>query len=142
MEFDVVEELKNFRFSQEWIKSQLLKYEELREQAYSLKSPNFDGMPKALYKVNYFLEELMDKYTELIDMLVEKQKQLNKVIIALETLEPIQKTILSDRYIIGLRAYQIARKRNYSERAVYKIIRSGLEKLEGGKKQWENFGKY
>ena len=142
MEFDVVEELKNFRFSQEWIKSQLLKYEELREQAYSLKSPNFDGMPKALYKVNYFLEELMDKYTELIDMLVEKQKQLNKVIIALETLEPIQKTILSDRYIIGLRAYQIARKRNYSERAVYKIIRNGLEKLEGGKKQWENFWKY
>ena len=130
MEFDVVEELKNFRFSQEWIKSQLLKYEELREQAYSLKSPNFDGMPKALYKVNYFLEELMDKYTELIDILTEKQNKLNKVIVALETLEPIQKTILSDRYIIGLRAHQIARKRNYSERAVYKIIRSGLEKLE------------
>ena len=134
MEFDVVEELKNFRFSQEWIKSQLLKYEELKEQAYSLKSPSFDGMPKALYKVNYFLEEIMDKYTELIDILKEKQNKLNKVIIALETLEPIQKTILSDRYIIGLRAYQIARKRNYSERAVYKIIRSGLEKLEEEKK--------
>lgn len=135
MKFDVVEELKHYKFSQEWIKSQLLKYEELREQAYSLKSPKYDGMPKAINKMNDTLEELMDKYTELIDMLVEKQKQLNKVIIALETLEPIQKTILSDRYIIGLRAYQIARKRNYSERAVYKIIRSGLEKLEGGKEK-------
>lgn len=31
MEFDVVEELKHYRFSEEWIKSQLLKYEELRE---------------------------------------------------------------------------------------------------------------
>lgn len=133
MEFDVVEELKNFKFSQEWIKSKLLEYEELRERAYSLKSPNIDGMPKALYKVNYFLEEIMDMYTELIDILTEKQNKLNKVIIALETLEPIQKTILSDRYIVGLRVHQIARKRNYSERAVYKIIRSGLEKLEGGK---------
>lgn len=130
MEFDVVEELKNFRFSQEWIKSQLLKYEELREQAYSLKSPSFDGMPKSLYKVNYFLEELMDKYTELIDILKEKQNKLNKVIVALETLEPIQKTILSDRYIIGLRAHQIARKRNYSERTIHRIIHQGLEKLE------------
>lgn len=130
MEFDVVEELKNFRFSQEWIKSQLLKYEELREQAYSLKSPNFDGMPKALYKVNYFLEELMDKYTELIDILTEKQNKLNKVIVALETLEPIQKTILSDRYIVGLRAHQIARKRNYSERTIHRIIHQGLENLE------------
>ena len=135
MEFDVVEELKNFRFSQEWIKSKLLEYEELRERAYRLKSPNIDGMPKALYKVNYFLEEIMDMYTELIDILTEKQNKLNKVIIALETLEPIQKTILSDRYIVGLRVHQIARKRNYSERAVYKIIRSGLEKLKGGKEK-------
>lgn len=130
MEFDVVEELKHYRFSQEWIKSQLLKYEELREQAYSLKSPKYDGMPKAINKMNDTLEELMDKYTELIDILTEKQNKLNKVIVALETLEPIQKKFLSDRYIVGLRAYQIARKRNYSERAVYKIIRSGLEKLE------------
>lgn len=130
MEFDVVEELKNFRFSQEWIKSQLLKYEELREQAYSLKSPKLDGMPKAPNTFNYALEELMDKYTELIDILKEKQNKLNKVIVALEELEPIQKTILSDRYIIGLRAHQIARKRNYSERTIHRIIHQGLEKLE------------
>lgn len=130
MEFDVVKELKHYRSSQEWIKSQLLMYEELREQAYSLKSPNFDGMPKAINKMNYALEELMDKYTELIDILTEKQNKLNKVIIALETLEPIQKTILSDRYIVGLRAHQIARKRNYSERTIHRIIHQGLEKLE------------
>ena len=130
MEFDVVKELKHYRSSQEWIKSQLLMYEELREQAYSLKSPNFDGMPKAINKMNYALEELMDKYTELIDILTEKQNKLNKVIIALETLEPIQKTILSDRYIVGLRTYQIARKRNYSERTIHRIIHQGLEKLE------------
>ena len=135
MEFDVVEELKNFRFSEEWINAQLLKYEELREQAYSLKSPKLDGMPKVLNQFNYALEELMDKYTEKIDMLTEKQNKLNKVIVALETLEPIQKTILSDRYIVGLRAHQIARKRNYSERAVYKIIKSGLEKLEKMEKE-------
>lgn len=130
MEFDVVKELKYYRSSQEWIKSQLLMYEELREQAYSLKSSNFDGMPKAINKMNYALEELMDKYTELIDILTEKQNKLNKVIIALETLEPIQKTILSDRYIIGLRTYQIARKRNYSERTIHRIIHQGLEKLK------------
>lgn len=130
MEFDVVKELKYYRSSQEWIKSQLLMYEELREQAYSLKSPNFDGMPKAINKMNYALEKFMDKYTELIDILTEKQNKLNKVIIALETLEPIQKTILSDRYIIGLRTYQIARKRNYSERTIHRIIHQGLEKLE------------
>lgn len=42
----------------EWIKSQLLKYEELIEQDYSLKSLNFNGIPKEINKMNYALEEL------------------------------------------------------------------------------------
>lgn len=41
----------------EWIK-QLLKYEELIEQDYSLKSLNFNGIPKEINKMNYALEEL------------------------------------------------------------------------------------
>lgn len=67
------EDLKSYRYSQEWVEEQISKYEEMRERVYKL-SQLLDGMPKAQNKPNYTLEDLMDKFNELIEIVYKDQE--------------------------------------------------------------------
>ena len=73
------EDLKNYKYRKDWIQSQINKYIEQREQAIGL-SQYFDGMPKAQNKPNSALEELIDKYNELINIMNEEQNLQNEII--------------------------------------------------------------
>lgn len=107
------EDLKQLRFSIQWVKSQIDKYKEQRELVYNL-SQSFDGMPKAQNKPNYALEELIDKYNELLVLLAKEQQKINDTIEQLNMLEPLHRIILCKRYIDGENFETIATDINYS----------------------------
>lgn len=94
------EDLKGLKYSQEWVKEQIEKYEEQRERVYGL-SQNLDGMPKAENKTSYALENLIDSYNELLSVLAKEQKKINKILEQINMLEPIYRTILTKRYLYG-----------------------------------------
>ena len=136
MEFDVVEELKRYRGNKEWINSQIVRLRELEELEYNLKSPSLDGMPKAYNKPNYSLEILIDESKEIRNQIIDKQNRLNQLINKLEKIEPYIRMILYDKYIHGLNRYQIAKKYNYSEKTIERMLQRGLEELKN--KQGKN----
>lgn len=107
------EDLKNYKYRKDWIKSQINKYIEQREQVMSL-SQYFDGMPKAQNKPNYALEELVDKYNELINIMNEEQDLQNEIIKQLNKLKPIYKLILYKRYIEGKSLEEVSTEIGYS----------------------------
>ena len=64
-------------------------------------SQNLDGMPKAQNKPNYALENLIDSYNELLNILAKEQRKINKILEQINMLEPIYRTILTKRYLYG-----------------------------------------
>lgn len=94
------DDLKGLRYSQAWVKEQIEKYIEQREEVYGL-SQYFDGMPKAQNKPNYAIENLIDSYNELLNILAEEQRKVNETIKQINKLDPIYRTILTKRYLYG-----------------------------------------
>lgn len=94
------EDLKGLKHSQAWVKEQIDKYTEQREQVYGL-SQYFDGMPKPQNKPSYALENLIDSYDELLNILAEEQKKVNSILKQINKLNPLYRTILTKRYLYG-----------------------------------------
>ena len=107
------EDLKNYKYNQNWIKRQLEKYEEQKAMVYNI-TQNLDGMPKAKNKSNYGLEDLMDQYDKILDVLKEDQKRQNEIILQIRKLEEPYRTILTDKYILGMSLEEISIDINYS----------------------------
>lgn len=107
------EDLKGLKYSQAWVTEQINKYKEQREMVYGL-SQNTDGMPKAQNKPNYALEELIDSYNKLLDILTKEQEKINKMIEQINMLSPLYKIILHKRYIEDKNFETIASEINYS----------------------------
>lgn len=94
------EDLKEYRYAQKWIKEQIDKYIEQRTMVYNI-TQTLDGMPKAQNKPSYALEELMDKYDEIINILLRDQEKQNQIILQLREVEEPYRNILHDKYILG-----------------------------------------
>lgn len=94
------EDLKGLKYSQEWVKEQIEKYEEQRTIVMNI-SQNLDGMPKPQNKPNYSLENLIDSYNELINILTKEQKKINRILEQINMLKPVYRTILTKRYLYG-----------------------------------------
>lgn len=94
------EDLKGLKHSQAWVKEQIDKYTEQREQVYGL-SQYFDGMPKPQNKPSYALENLIDSYDELLNILAEEQKRVNSILKQINKLDPLYRVILTKRYLYG-----------------------------------------
>ena len=94
------EDLKGLKHSQAWVKEQIDKYTEQREQVYGL-SQYFDGMPKPQNKPSYALENLIDSYDELLNILAEEQKKVNSILKQINKLDPLYRVILTKRYLYG-----------------------------------------
>lgn len=92
------EDLKQYKYSQRWIKEQLNRYEEQRSMVYNL-SQNLDGMPKAQNKPNYTLEDLMDQYDYILELLNKEQEKQNKILGQIMQVDEPYRTILTSRYI-------------------------------------------
>ena len=123
------EDLKNYKYNKNWIKRQLEKYEEQRSIVYNI-TQNLDGMPKAKNKINYGLENLMDQYDEIIEILEEDQKKQNKIILQIRKLEEPYRTILTDKYILGMSLEEISVEIGYAYENVCRMHGSALNKFD------------
>ena len=95
------EDLKNYKYSQKWIKRQLEKYEEQRSTVLNI-SKTIDGMPHAKNKPNYSLENLIDKYDEILEILKKDQEKQNEILMQIRKIEEPYRTILTDKYILNM----------------------------------------
>ena len=103
------EDLKNYIYNQKWIKGQMELYTEQMELAKGLKATVIDGMPKAQNKPNYKIEELIDKYNNIIDHLNKLQDKQNEIVKQLNQMESSEyRYILFNKYIKGNTIEEIA----------------------------------
>lgn len=123
------EDLKNYRYNQVWIKRQLERYQEQKAMVYSI-SQNLDGMPKAKNKPNYGLENLMDQYDKILKLLEKDQEQQNEIILQIRKLEEPYKTILTDKYILGMSLEEISVEIGYAYENVCRMHGTALNKFD------------
>lgn len=123
------QDLKNYIYSKKWIEKQLENYKEQRGLAESL-TQNFDGMPKAKNKTSYKLEELMDKYNEIINTLIKDQEKQNEIILQLREVEQPYRNILQNKYVLGKSLEEIAVEIGYSYDRTCKMHGIALDKFD------------
>lgn len=123
------EDLKNYKYNQIWIKRQLDKYQEQKTMVYSI-SQNLDGIPKAKNKPNYGLENLMDQYNKILEILEKDQKKQNEIILQIRRLEEPYRTILTDKYILGMSLEEISVEVGYAYENVCRMHGTALNKFD------------
>lgn len=123
------EDLKELKYSIQWVKEQINKYKEQRELVLSL-SQNLDGMPKAQNKPNYALESLFDSYNELLEILKKEQDKINDTYKQLMKLKPMHMSILTKRYIDGKDFETIATEIGYNYYDTCKIHGKALNEFD------------
>lgn len=122
-------DLEDYRYSQKWIKRQLEKYEEQRTMVLNI-SNTIDGMPHAKNKPNYNLEKLIDQYDEILEILAEDQKKQNEVLMQIRKLEEPYRTILTDKYILGMSLEEISVDIGYAYENVCRMHGTALNKFD------------
>lgn len=115
------EDLKNYYNTQKWIDEQKELYEEQRVKAEELKAIYINGMPKPKNKTNYAIEELIDKYNEILEYMNKLQQKQNAIIQQLSQMDnSTYRLILFYKYIKDLEYEEIGTKIHYN---YYKICR-------------------
>ena len=107
------EDLRAYRHANQWIREQLEKYEQQRAIAIKI-SQNIDGMPKAQNKPNYALENLIDQYNYITDILIADQKKQNEILNQVRLVKEPYRTILTDKYINGKSLEEVSVNIGYS----------------------------
>ena len=123
------EDLKKYRYNKNWIKRQLEIYEEQKTIVYNI-TQNLDGMPKVKNKTNYSLENLMDKYNYILQILEEDQEKQNEILIQIRKLEEPYRTILTDKYILGMSLEEISVEIGYAYENVCRMHGTALNKFD------------
>ena len=123
------EDLKNYRYNQNWIKRQLEKYQEQKAMVYSI-SQNLDGMPKAKNKPNYGIENLMDQYDKILEILGKDQEKQNEIILQIRRLEEPYRAILTDKYILGMSLEETSVDIGYAYENVCRMHGTALNKFD------------
>ena len=123
------QDLKYYRYNQLWIKQQLDKYEEQKAMVLNI-SPKLDDLPHAKNKSNYMLEDLLDKYDEILEILKKDQEKQNQIILQLRKLEEPYRIILTDKYILGMSLSDISANINYSYYRVCRMHGEGLNMFD------------
>lgn len=123
------EDLKKYKYSQKWITRQLEKYEEQRTVVLNITS-SLDGMPKAKNKTNYSLENLMDSYDNLLKILKDDQDKQNEILLQIREVEEPYRTILTDKYILGMSLEEISVDIAYSYDRTCKMHGVALNKFD------------
>lgn len=127
------DDLISYRRNQQWINDAIKRYEEQKELAYSISSPNLDGMPKAKNKPSDSFEKLLDCYDEILDKLYLQQKEQNKIISKLMEMKDEPKpyrTLLTYYYIDGLSLEETSIKINYSYQKTSTMKNIALNKFD------------
>lgn len=127
-------DLQDYYYSQKWIEEMMQRYKEQKQKAEELKAVYIDGMPKAKNKPNDAIEELLDKYDDIIRILIKDQEKQNEIIKRLRLMQKPYKNILTLKYIEGKSLEEIATEVNFS---YYETCRKHGEALN----QFDNLDK-
>lgn len=117
-----------------------LELEELRAMLYGVTSPQITGLPGSSVRrrsavetnVTEHTEELQALeayYMELGAKLAQQQLAIEK---AIDSLEPLQRTIMRHRYINGMKWEEICVAIGYEWRQTHRLHRAALAELRGG----------
>jgi hypothetical protein len=134
-------------------KTEFINYKALRQEAsqlrtilcqlsaerYSVPTPDYSGTPRSGRSKGAAFERKIIKYTEAISLYEKKLADIDARTVAVEqaigTLaDPIERLVMRLRYIEGRRWINVCvvlQDLGYSERQVYRLHGSALEKLKG-----------
>lgn len=115
-------------------KEQLEQYlEELETLMTSPRAQTLDGMPFNPSKGESIVELLAIKHLEIKNLYRAKVKELAEALCAIEkaieTLEPLERTLMRLRYIEGHKWEEVAVAIDYSWQQTHRLHKSALEKL-------------
>lgn len=128
------QDLKNYIYSKKWIEKQIENYKEQRNLAEGL-TQSIDGMPKPKNKTSYKLEELMDKYNDIINILIKDQEKQNEIILQLREVEQPYRNILQNKYVLGKSLEEISVEIGYSYDRTCKMHGTALDKFDNIEKK-------
>ena len=123
------DDLKNYKYNKNWIKRQLENYEEQKTIVYNI-TQSLDGMPKAKNKPNYGLENLMDQYDKILNILGKDQEKQNEILLQIRKIEEPYRTILTDKYILGMSLEEISVEIGYAYENVCRMHGIALNKFD------------
>ena len=124
------EDLKKYKGNKLWIDDQIELYKEMKQRAEDLQAVVLDGMPKAQNKPNYAIENLIDKYDFILEILAKDQEKLNNIILQLKEVEEPYRTILTKYYIQGKTLVKVADEMNYNYEYVKRMNGIALNKFD------------
>lgn len=76
------------------------------------------------------VHEILDIRAQMSGDIARQDKEIARIMGLLDPLEPDEHTVLNKMYFQGMFVFKIAQDMNYSERMIYKLRRSGLNKIE------------
>lgn len=127
------EDLKNYKYNQEWIKGRLEYIEEYRTSITNITSVISD-MPKGSKQVQDSMAEkvviMLDNINDLMAKIVKEQEKQKAILKQLDMVEQPYKLILEKNYIQGKSLVQVACEMNYTYEYIRKANRIALKKFE------------
>lgn len=127
------EDLKNYKYNQEWIKGRLEYIEEYRTSITNITSVISD-MPKGSKQVQDSMAEkvviMLDNINDLMAKIVKEQEKQKAILKQLDMVEQPYKLILEKNYIQGKSLVQVACDLKYNYEYIKKANSIGLKKFD------------
>lgn len=127
------EDLKNYKYNQEWIKGRLEYIEEYKTSIVNITSVLSD-MPKGSKEVQDGMAEkvaiLLDNINELLEKVVKEQEIQKQILKQLDYIEQPYRAILEKHYINGDKLVQVACDLKYNYEYIKKANSIGLRKFD------------
>ena len=127
------EDLKEYKYNQEWIKGRLEYIEEYRTSITNITSVISD-MPKGSREVQDSMAEkiaeLIDMVNELLDDVLEENKKQKEITDQLKLVEQPYRLILDKMYIQGKSLVVVASEMNYTYKYIINMHGIALNKFD------------
>lgn len=127
------EDLKNYKYTQEWIKDRTEHIEEYKTSITNITSVLSD-MPKGSRQVEDSIAEkvaiLLDDVNDILKVIVKEEKKQKEIIEQLNKVEQPYRLILEKVYIQGKKLVTVASEMNYNYEYTKKINQIALKKFE------------
>ena len=127
------EDLKNYKYQQEWLKDRIDTYNEQKTMWFSI-TQNWDNMPhgnsEVMDKMAESVAKLIDEYSELIEKLKEQQKKQNEIVRIIDMLDFPFKIILYKYYIQDKSLVKVADEMHYTYEYARELNGIALQKFE------------
>ena len=127
------EDLKNYKYNQEWIKGRLEYIEEYKTSIVNITAVLSD-MPKGSKEVQDSMAEkvaiILDNINELLEKVIKEQEIQKQILKQLDYIEQPYRTIPEKHYINGDKLVQVACDLKYNYEYIKKANSIGLRKFD------------